>query len=756
MCLSPNQAAFLRRQPNPKRTIMAPTGMRLTMICFACATFANAATSQTTDPKASEPKVIAPVVIQGNYDNAAGISDAASQGSVTANLIADGGTPLQAQDKTLPTVVIKSSRTSQLGIADSANSGLVTQQQLEARTVYRPGELLEAMPGLIVSQHSGEGKANQFYLRGFNLDHGTDLRTTVDGMLVNRRSHGHGQGWTDLNFLIPELAARLDYKKGQYYAAEGDFASAGSASVVYLDKLDQGIASVGFGQHRFLRTLLADSPKVGNGNLLYALELFHNDGPFTRPDDYRKVNGVLRYSEGGAANGFNVTAMAYRAKWNATDQIAQRAVTSGALGRFDAIDPTDGGRSHRYSLSGAWRTSTANSSSEINAYLVHDRLDLFSNFTYFLDDPVNGDQFYQPDRRTTAGANLSHTWRGPWLGRESENTVGLQLQGDNIFNGLLSTVARQPLSTTRRDHIVEGSVGVYFENKTEWTETFRTVAGVRGDTYRFDVRSDNPANSGKAHDSIYSPKLGLIFGPWANTEYYFNAGTGFHSNDARGTTIAIDPKTGAPTDRVTPLVRSKGLEMGVRTEIIPGLQSSLSLYRLDFDSELLFVGDAGTTEAGRPSRRHGFEFNNYYRVNKWLTIDADVAFAQARFRDFDPVGNRIPGAVEGVASVALAVDNVGPYFGALQLRYFGPRPLIEDNSVRSKATATLNGRIGYKINPKTRIQLEVFNLTNQRASAIDYFYESRLANEPAGAKVADVHFHPIESRSVRLTVTTNF
>ena len=269
------------------------------------------------------------------------------------------------------------------------------------------------------------------------------------------------------------------------------------------------------------------------------------------------------------------------------------------------------------------------------------------------------------------------------------------------------------------------------------------------------MRSDNPANSGKAHDNILSPKLSLIFGPWSKTEYYFNAGSGFHSNDARGTTITVDPKNpGTAADKVTPLVRSKGLEVGVRTEIIPGLQSSLALYRLDFDSELTFSGDAGATQAGRPSRRHGFEFNNYYRATKWLTIDADVAFAQARFRDFDPVGNRIPGAVEGVASVALAVDHLGPYFGALQLRYFGPRPLIEDNSVRSKATATLNGRVGYKINPKTTVQIEVFNLTNRRASAIDYYYESRLANEPAS--VNDVHFHPIESRSARLTLTTNF
>jgi hypothetical protein len=666
-----------------------------------------------------------------------------------------GFAPAYAADEesVLPSVVVEASRTSQLGIAESANAGVVTQQQLEARTVYRAGELLEATPGLIVSQHSGEGKANQFYLRGFNLDHGTDLRTTVDGMLVNQRSHGHGQGWTDLNFLIPELATRLEYRKGPYYAEEGDFASAGTVNVVYADKLEQGIASIGLGQNGFGRTLLADSPKVGNGSLLYALELFHNDGPFVHPDDYRKINSVLRYSEGSAGNGFNVTGMAYRGKWNATDQIPQRAVDNGSLSRFDAIDPTDGGQSHRYSLSAAWRRNTGSTSSNINTYIIHNKLDLFSNFTYFNDDPVNGDQFNQADKRTTTGLNMSQTWRAPWLGRESENTVGLQLQNDNIFNGLYSTRARQIFWTTREDHIIESSAGAYFENKTRWHDKFRTVAGIREDYYRFDVNSNNPANSGKTNDSIASPKLGLIFGPWAKTEYYFNMGNGFHSNDARGTTITVDPKSRAPAERVTPLVRSKGVEVGARTEIIRGLQSSFSVYRLDFDSELLFVGDAGTTEAGRPSRRYGFEFNNYYKPANWLTIDADVAFARARFRNFDPAGNRIPGAVEGVASIALAVDNVGAYFGALQLRYFGPRPLTEDNSVRSKSTATLNGRIGYKLNPKMRIELEGFNLTNRQDSAIDYYYESRLPNEPA---VNDIHFHPIESRSFRVTLTVNF
>ena len=660
----------------------------------------------------------------------------------------------QSVEPTLAPVQVQSSRNSVLGEAGTANEGVVTQQQLQARTVYRPGELLEAVPGLIVSQHSGEGKANQFYLRGFNLDHGTDLRTTVDGMLVNERSHSHGQGWTDLNFLIPELVTSLDYRKGPFYAAEGDFASAGSANIRYADTLLQGVAHVGLGQNGYARTLLADSPSLGDGHLLYALELMHNNGPFVVGDNYQKKNGVLRYSEGTEANGFNLTAMAYSAQWHATDQIPLRAVWSGQIGRFGAIDQTDGGQASRFSLSSAWRQTHGNVSTEVNAYVVRQRLNLFSNFTYFMDNPVAGDQFNQPDRRTTTGINVSRSYASTLWGRESEFTAGVQFQNDSVSNALNSTVARQILSVTRADQFRERSVGLYAENKIRWSDTFRTVAGVRADNFNFKVNSDNPLNSGVTSASKASPKLNLIFGPFNQTEFYTSAGYGFHSNDARGTTSTVDPKTGLAVDKAPPLVRSKGLELGVRTEAIAGLQSALSVYRLDFDSELTFAGDAGTTQAGRPSRRNGFEFSNYYKATRWLTVDADLAFAKARFKDFDPVGSRIPGSIEGVASIALSVDNLGPYFGSLQLRYFGPRPLIEDNSARSKSTATLNGRVGYKISPAVKVELEGFNLTNRSDSAIDYYYASQLKGE--ARPVFDLHPHPIESRSFRASMVVNF
>ncbi len=656
----------------------------------------------------------------------------------------------------LEPIVVSADPMPLIGTADSANMGTVTKIQLESRAVYRPAELLEAVPGLIVTQHSGEGKANQFFLRGFNLDHGTDLRTSVDGMLVNQRSHAHGQGWTDLNFLIPELVSGLEYKKGTYYANEGDFSSAGAVSIQYADTLAKGIASAGIGENGYRRIFLADSPEFYDGHLLYAIEAFHYDGPFNQPDDYDKLNAVLRYSEGNLANGFNISAMAYKGDWNATDQIPVRGLASGFVSdRFGLIDPTDGGKAHRYSLSTDWRKANGNHFTKMNAYVVHSKLDLFSNFTYFLDDPINGDQFAQPDKRTTTAINASHEWDAKLFGFESYNTVGLQFQNDNIYNALLNTVGRQTLSVTRQDHIVESSIGAYIENSTTWTDYFRTTAGIRKDFYRFDVTSDLDVNSGTEKDNIVSPKLSFIFGPWAKTEYYINFGTGFHSNDARGSTLKIDPKTGLSADIVSPLARSKGREIGLRTSIIPNLETSLSFYELDFDSELVFLGDAGTTEAGRPSQRRGFELANFYKLNDWLTVDADVAYARARYKDNDPVGNRITGAVEGVASLALSVDNLGAYFGSLQLRYFGPRPLLEDNKVRSSSTATLNAKVGYKFNKNTYLELSGFNLTDRKDSSIDYFYTSRLPGEAAEG-VDDVHFHPIEPRSFRLNLVTKF
>ena len=658
-------------------------------------------------------------------------------------------------DLTAPEVEVLGTYETGVGTSDSASEGRVTARRVETRPALRPGEILEYVPGVIITQHSGDGKANQYFLRGFNLDHGTDLAISVAGMPVNMPTHAHGQGYADLNFLIPELVSGIEYRKGPYYAEVGDFSAAGAANIEYANSLPHTIGSVTLGEHDYKRALLAGSPNVGGGTLLYGIELIGQDGPWDNPENFKKFNTALRYSRGDNADGFSVTGMAYKADWDSTDQIPERAVDQGLIDRFGAIDPSDGGETSRYSLSYEQHHNFDGGRAAVDAYAIRSRLSLWSNFTFFLDDPVNGDQFEQHESRTVFGVHPRVEFYNKLAGMDTIFKIGLQARRDRLDPvALYHTVARQIIGTTRQDEVTETSVGVYAEETLHVTEKFRTIIGLRGDQYNFDVDSNIPQNSGKVDDSIISPKLSFIFGPWAKTEYFINYGYGFHSNDARGTTITVDPGSGAPAEKVDPLVRSKGAEVGLRTEIIPNVESSLSLWQLKLDSELLFVGDAGTTEPSRPSKRTGIEWTNHYRPKSWLLVDLDLSVSRTRFSDEDPVGDYIPGSLEKVASFGVTVDSIGPWYGMLQYRYFGPRPLIEDDSVRSKPTQITNLRVGYKLDPKWRVHMDVFNLFDRKDSDIDYFYESQLRGE--AAPVEDIHFHPVEPRTFRVTLTGYF
>ena len=631
-----------------------------------------------------------------------------------------------------------------------------TGEQVNAVPFARVGEALEVVPGLIVTQHSGEGKANQYFLRGFNLDHGTDLAIKVDDMPVNMPTHGHGQGYADINFLIPELIQSVNVRKGPYYADVGDFSSAGSVTIDYLNKLPKNLAEVTVGSFGYRRGVAAGSTAVGAGTMLAAIEGIKYEGPWDVPDNVRKINGVLRYSQGTATDGLTLTAMAYSNGWNSTDQVAQRAIDQGIISRFGTLDPTDGGISSRFSLSGNWAQSSDYGQSKISAYVVRSDLQLFNNFTYFLDNPVNGDQFNQLDRRTLGGFDARHAFDWRFGGFETQTRVGLQTRYDDIHVGLFKTEQRAVLSTVREDRVQEGNVGFWTDTTTRWNDWLRTTVGIREDIFAGRVLSDTPENSGNAQATITSPKAGLVLGPWYKTEFYGNAGYGLHSNDIRGATITVDPiDKVAPQDRVPLLVRSKGAELGIRTKAIEGLTSSVAVFVLDFDSELLFVGDAGTTVASRPSRRVGVEWVNQYKPKPWLSFDLDLAYTRARFTDFDPAGDRIPGAPAWIASGAITLGSETGWFGALKARYFGPRPLIEDDSVHSLSSLIFNARAGYRFDNGLKLQLDVLNLFDTQTNQIEYYYLSRLPGAPIGG-VADRHVHPAEPRAVRLTLAGKF
>ncbi|QWG14576.1 TonB-dependent receptor [Bradyrhizobium sediminis] len=686
-----------------------------------------------------------------------------------------------------------SSTATQASISSSSEKN-VSGAEVNAWPFSRPAEALEVVPGLIVTQHSGDGKANQYFLRGFNLDHGTDLAISVDGMPVNMRTHAHGQGYADLNFLIPELIRSVNIRKGPYFADEGDFSSVGAVHISLLDSI-KTMASITAGSFGYRRGLGVTSTKLGEGTLLVAGEASSYNGPWDNPDRLRKLNGVVRYSQGTAADGFSLTGMAYANRWNSTDQIPSRAIASGEIGLFGALDPSDGGNSSRFSLSGRWAQTGEGGSSKVNFYVIKSSLNLWNDFTYFLSDPVNGDQFHQHDDRVLGGINASHTFKSRFAGLPMETEIGVQSRYDDIRLDLSNTVRRQFLSPIRSDAVREGSVGLFVQNTLHWTDWLRTNVGWRGDFYQTAVNSFfTPANSGSANAFIGSPKFGLVLGPFARTEFFINAGEGFHSNDARGVTITESPGDGSPLQASPFLVRTRGAEIGLRTKMIPGLTSAVSLFLLDSASEILFVGDAGDTVVSRPSRRYGIEWTNDYRPLSWLGLEGDIAVTRARFRGDDPdqaalyaslagfpaaqignaPGNYIPGAPNVIASAGITLGEKTGWFSALRYRYFGPRPLTEDGAFVSPATGLLNGRLGYRFDNGWRVQLDAFNILNSRSDQISYAYGSLLRSDalfamcfPAAGLptapsavcqtgVMDRVLHPVEPLAIRLTVAGQF
>ncbi len=643
-----------------------------------------------------------------------------------------------------------------MGIADTASEGVITPERMARRPYQRTGELLETVPGLLISQHSGDGKANQYYLRGFNLDHGTDLALSVAGMPVNQPTHAHGQGYADLTFLIPELVRSLQFRKGASAAEDGDFAAAGSVRVNLVRSLDPGLAQVEVGAWGFRRMLAARSVAAGGGALLLAAEGQRQDGPWERPEDLGKVNAVVGWSRAFADQQLSLLAMAYAGRWMSTDQIPERAVAAGTLGRFGTLDPTDGGEAFRRSLSLQWQRRRPGGQDQVEAYLIQSQLRLYSNFTYFLEDPARGDQFEQFDRRVTSGFRLQRTWELALGDRPLALAAGVQARQDLIPGlALVHTQARQPLETIRKDRVAQRQGGVYLEGKVQWSDWARSTFALRADQARFSVEAEDPRNGGSASSGLLSPKVSLALGPWRDGELYLALGRGFHSNDARGTTLTVDPVSGTPAERVTPLVRARHAELGLRATPVPRWQTTLAFWRLDLDSELVFVGDAGSTEASRPSRRQGVEWSNEWQGGEIWALTFDVAVTRARFQAGDPEARFIPGSVDRVGGLGFVVRPTEGWQVGLQVRHVGPRPLGEDGRVRSRAATLLSADLRWRMTRALDLHLEAFNLTGAKASDIDYLYTSRLPGEAPGG-VEDRHTHPLEPFNLRVGATWRF
>lgn len=704
----------------------------------------------------------------------------------------------QSHEDEIEEVVVWGRQRALIGEALSASEGFVGYADLSTRPMLRVGELVEVIPGMIATQHSGSGKANQYFLRGFNLDHGTDFSAFVDGVPANQRSHGHGHGYLDLNFIIPETVEHVAYSKGPYAVDRGDFAIAGSSSIKTYDRFEQPFARLTVGEHEYARIVGGASMEIFGGDLLFAGEAQGYDGPWILDEDLQKYSALAKYTRDDGQRRLQIVLNSYRSEWMATDQIPLRAVEEGYLANTNNgvervflsprgnIDPHLGGDTTRTSAAAIFESTGLH----LSVYATHYGFDLFSNFTYFLADPVLGDQFEQVDNRWTFGGDAAYFFERSLGGLKLENRIGADFRYDDIGEiGLFSTQRRERVSAKRDDSVRIQSVAGFAESIIHWTPRLRITLGARADHVKFAVRDSLISeNEGSGDDIVVSPKAALAWSAHDQLELYVNYGAGFHSNDVRGVVISVNPNNGLAAEKTPLLVKGRGAEIGLRASPLAGLNVTAAGFWIDLDSELVFVGDAGATEATDSTRRFGFEAEAFWRATDWLTFDISVTTIQARFSSAPKNQNRIPNAVEDTLAAGATVMAPNGLTAAIRLRRLGSAPLSEDNAFRSDPTTTVNLRLAKRIGV-VELGIDVLNLFDSKDNDITYFYESRLPNEwqrvgsagerrprlvkslgannlglddsahllpppllaPAG--VEDIHFHPLEPRMVRLTIS---
>ena len=681
--------------------------------------------------------------------------------------------PHEADERLVEEIVVYGRAEQQIGAAGTASEGMVGYADFHFRPLLRVGELVESMPGMVATQHSGTGKANQYFLRGFNLDHGTDFSAHLDGVPLNMRSHGHGQGYLDLNFIIPELVETAAFRKGPYHAEKGDFSSAGSIDFAYVERLQGRMAQMTVGEWGYRRGLLAGTAEVGGGALTGAVDATFNAGPWQLDENLHQVKLYLGHAFGLGSAAVRVSLQAYDAQWDATDQIPERAVAAGLVDERGFIDPDLGGETRRLAL-------TAQADFDVwqaGGYVLDHDFKLFSNFTYRLGDPLLGDEFEQRDRRHLWGAWVQGERAATLAGQDVVYRWGGDLRLDDVDEvGLHATSARQRTGTTRQDRVRELSMSVFGEADVQLTERLRSVLGLRADHYDWKVSAIHPPDSGAGFpdrgaglppespvapdnrplvglrqrpagdDQQISPKFNLAYRIHDALEAYASWGRGFHSNDVRA---AAEPGWDGAL-----LARTEGAELGLRLEASRRFNATLTGFWLELDSELVYVGDAGTTEASAPSVRKGVELAAFWRIGEWLTLHGAYTASDAELKGGEAGADHIPGAVERTFSIGATALWANGLHMSLSARHLGGAPLVEDASIRSESSWLVNAGAAFHYG-RLEFKAELFNVLDSADDDIAYYYESRLAGEPAQG-VADIHFHPLEPRTLRATVALHF
>ena len=735
----------------------------------------------------------------------AGAALAVAGAARAAEAAADDAAPPKASQ--VGEVVVTASRQDLLGTADTASQGVVTRTEVELRPIFRVSQLYETVPGLVVTIHSGEGKANQYLLRGFNLDHGTDFGSFVDSMPVNRPTNAHGQGYSDQNFLIPQIVGGLDYTKGPYYAQVGDFGAVGSAHVKLIDDLPDEVA-VTAGTQRDQEVYGGGTLHVGTDDRLWAaVDASHFDGPWSPPEDFRKFVAAARFSHGVMADGYSLTAMYYKSSGGLLTDQPKRAIDAGVIDRFGTLDPTDRSDSERLSLSGHFGRGGDRWTLAVDGYAIRSRMTLWNDFTHFLFDPVNGDQEQQDEVRNTLGLNAVYTLSADLRGIEVEGHVGFQDRYDDVYIDRRHTLRRAVLdycniaipaeptagqlpapadAHTDPDQAVAfralggactadraklNDLGLFAEVNVRWTDWLRMTLGLREEIYGARDRSFTTGFSGSTSQTLLQPKANVAIGPFWKTEVYVSAGRGFHSEDVRGVfgTVPGEGQPGllGPTPLLAP---ATGYEVGLRTDAIPRTQVQVAVFREDFESEQRYVADEGEDTASAPSRREGVEVSAQVKPFHWLELNTDLAWSRARYRAsaatlaaFDLDGTYIANAPSFIGSFGVLVNDLGPWFGGLQWRKLGAYPISDgDKDPQDKGYSEVNLNVGYTFGDHLKAELEVFNLLDSHANSSAYFYQTRIA--PLGpspdcdtaAPATCYQVHPEEPRSARLTLTYSF
>ncbi|WP_409592334.1 TonB-dependent receptor [Sphingobium sp.] len=622
-----------------------------------------------------------------------------------------------------------------IGVSHAASEGSVSGADLLVRPLLRVAELLEAVPGMVAAQHSGSGKANQYFLRGFNLDHGSDFTTYIDDVQMNFRSHGHGQGYLDLNGLIPEIIQSENFRKGPYRADGGDFALAGAAYMTSIARFDRPWLSAEIGSYGARR--LAAGGTIGDANsgeLTLAAQFKIYDGPWEEPEHLRHYAGFARYSRATSLGDLDITLHGYRGTWRPTEQIPERIIGSSVCADvFCSPDPSATGQTTR--IVGNVRLTGPDW--HINATMQHYDWSMYSNPTY-ADATGASAQIRQFDRRQVYGLKGEKQWTlSPLL----DFAIGTENRIDDVGKGGVDQTDRRVLVSELGTYsLTEASAALYAEATVRPLPSLRMIGGLRGDVYHVDVRARNAAatalGQGNATDTILSPKISAAYSPLPALEFYANWGRGFHSNDARG---AVNTATPVPL-----LVRGTGKELGARFQ-----HGSFSLtatyFWLNVGSELRFVGDSNAVEPSGASRRRGYELVGFWRPFPWLAIDGNYTATRARYDN----GDRIPNAFENAAALGASVV-AGPWEASLRMRHLGPSPLVEDNSVRDKGSTVVNSRAAWK-SKNVEIFGELLNIFNSRDKDIAYYYESYIPtfdSAPVEGRLSRV----VEPRTVRVGV----